>query len=100
MMKVNYEKLEMLRKSMHLSIDYLASLLNISSDEYTSSQDSYHSFDDEKISRITLVFNISREYLESDIRLEDAIFARSNGEIDEHDQIQIAELYEFQKMFG
>lgn len=99
MVKVSFEKLEMLRESMHIGIDYLASILNISTEEYTSNQGSHHTFNEDQISRITLVFSVSREYLETDIRRECAAFARSNGKSDEHDQIQIAELYEFQKMF-
>lgn len=100
MMKVDFNKLEMLRKSMNLSINYLTGILNIDIKDYTSNQDSHHVFVDEQVSKLSLIFNVNKEYLEADIKHENAVFARSNGNIEEHDKIQIAELYEFQKMFS
>jgi len=99
-MLVNINKVKRLREKLHLNTEYLAKLLGISEDEYLLIESNKTPLTSSQICIISNLYGVSEQYLFSEDIRSKAVHARSEGTLSDHDEMQVAEFFNFQKYVG
>lgn len=100
MKKINIDKLKRLREGLHLNREYLAELLGVTEEEYILIECSKHAVTSTQLETLCKVYGVNEEYLYTDDARSNLILARTEGQLTEKDEKQIAEFFNFQRYSG
>lgn len=100
MKRINTDKLKRLKEGLHLNNEYLAELLDITEEEYNFIESDECTVTNTQLDTLCKVYGVNEEYLyASDVR-SNLIHARIEGQLNEKDEKQIAEFFNFQRSSG
>lgn len=100
MKKISTGKLKRLRDELHLNREYLAELLGITEEEYLLVECNKTSVTSTQLETLCKVYGVSEEYLYNDDARSNVVLARTEGQLSEKDEKQIAEFFNFQRYSG